>query len=81
MLAADQEPGFLEGFADRGEGEGAGGIGAGAAAHLYQQAAHGFRREVAGGPDPAVGGIDLSPLILILLLGFLRQWIPELLLG
>ncbi|MEK9796234.1 MAG: YggT family protein [Alphaproteobacteria bacterium] len=30
---------------------------------------------------PSVGGIDLSPLILILILGFLRQWIPELLLG
>ncbi len=30
---------------------------------------------------PSVGGIDLSPLILILVLGFLRQWIPELLLG
>jgi len=30
---------------------------------------------------PSVGGIDLSPLILILILGFLRQWIPELLIG
>ncbi len=30
---------------------------------------------------PSVGGIDLSPLIVILILGFLRQFIPGLLLG
>jgi YggT family protein len=30
---------------------------------------------------PAVGGIDLTPLILILILGFLQQFIPGLLLG
>ncbi|MBN42827.1 MAG: hypothetical protein CL573_04990 [Alphaproteobacteria bacterium] len=30
---------------------------------------------------PAVGGIDLSPLILILILGFLQRFIPALLLG
>ena len=30
---------------------------------------------------PAIGGIDLSPLILILILGFLQQFIPGLLLG
>ncbi|MEP4378357.1 MAG: YggT family protein [Alphaproteobacteria bacterium] len=30
---------------------------------------------------PAVGGIDLSPLIVILILGFLQQFIPGLLLG
>ena len=30
---------------------------------------------------PAIGGIDLSPLILILVLGFLQQFIPGLLLG
>ena len=29
---------------------------------------------------PAIGGIDLSPLILILVLGFLQQFIPGLLL-
>ncbi len=29
---------------------------------------------------PAIGGIDLSPLIVILILGFLQQFIPELLL-
>ncbi|MBT4906344.1 MAG: YggT family protein [Rhodospirillaceae bacterium] len=30
---------------------------------------------------PSVGGLDLSPLIVILILGFLRQFIPSLLLG
>ena len=30
---------------------------------------------------PSVGGIDLTPLILILILGFLQQFIPGLLLG
>ena len=30
---------------------------------------------------PSVGGIDLSPLIVILILGFLRQFISGLLLG
>ena len=30
---------------------------------------------------PAVGGIDLSPIIVILLLAFVKQLIPELLLG
>ena len=29
---------------------------------------------------PSIGGIDLSPLIVILILGFLQQFIPELLL-
>jgi len=30
---------------------------------------------------PSVGGIDLSPLIVILILGFLKQFIPGLLLS
>jgi YggT family protein len=30
---------------------------------------------------PAFGGIDLSPVVLILLLGFLQRLLPELLLG
>ncbi len=30
---------------------------------------------------PSIGGVDLSPLILILILGFLQQFIPGLLLG
>jgi YggT family protein len=30
---------------------------------------------------PAIGGIDLSPIVVILLLAFIKQLIPELLLG
>ncbi|MDG2270107.1 MAG: YggT family protein [Alphaproteobacteria bacterium] len=30
---------------------------------------------------PAIGGIDLSPILVILLLAFVKQLIPELLLG
>jgi YggT family protein len=30
---------------------------------------------------PAIGGIDLSPIVIILLLAFIKQLIPELLLG
>jgi len=30
---------------------------------------------------PAFGGIDLSPVVLILLLGFIQRLLPELLLG
>lgn len=30
---------------------------------------------------PAIGGIDLSPILVILLLAFLKQLVPELLLG
>jgi YggT family protein len=30
---------------------------------------------------PAIGGIDLSPIVVILLLAFVKQLIPELLLG
>ena len=30
---------------------------------------------------PAIGGIDLSPVVVILLLAFIQQLIPELLLG
>jgi YggT family protein len=30
---------------------------------------------------PNLGGIDLSPLVLILLLGFIQRLLPELLLG
>ncbi len=30
---------------------------------------------------PAIGGIDLSPIVVILLLAFFKQLVPELLLG